>query len=108
MYLLPESSCNFERHQYFRISRKLAPHYSLTGYLEELETDDTFDEVDATNACRYYEYERIEKNYIGKGGKKMEYTQTARVDLCEPVCQLVEKLRGLREKYLKHRTYVGN
>ena len=38
----------------------------------------------------------------------MEYTRTALVDLCEPVCQLVEKLRGLSEKYLKHRTYVDN
>ena len=38
----------------------------------------------------------------------MEYTRTARVDLCEPVCQLVEKLHGLSEKYLKHRTYVDN
>ena len=41
-------------------------------------------------------------------GSKMEYTWTARVDLCEPVCQLVEKLCGLSEKYLKHRTYVDN
>ena len=38
----------------------------------------------------------------------MEYTRTALVDLCEPVCQLVEKLHGLSEKYLKHRTYVEN
>ena len=28
----------------------------------------------------------------------MEYTRTARVDLCEPVCHLVEKLRSLSEK----------
>ena len=86
----------------FRISRKLAPHDSLTGYLKELETDDTFDEIDATNNCKYYEYKRIEESYIGKSGKKMEYMRTACVDLCEPVCQLVEKLRGLSEKYLKH------
>ena len=38
----------------------------------------------------------------------MEYTRTARVDLCEPGCQLVEKLRGLSEKYLKRTTYVDN
>jgi len=58
--------------------------------------------------CKYYEYKRIEESYIGKSGKKMEYTRTARVDLCEPVCQLVEKLRDLSEKYLKHRTYADN
>ena len=86
----------------FRISRKLATHDSLTGYLKEFETDDTFDEIDATNNCKYYEYKRIEESYIGKSGKKMEYMRTACVDLCEPVCQLVEKLRGLSEKYLKH------
>ena len=38
----------------------------------------------------------------------MEYTPTSRVDLCETVCQLVEKLRGLSEKYLKCTTYVDN
>ena len=89
----------------FRISRKLAPHDSLTGYLKELETDDAFDEIDATNNCKYYECKRTEESYIGK---KMEYTRTACVDLCEPVCQLVEKLRGLSQKYLKHTTYVYN
>ena len=92
----------------FRISRKLAPHDSLTGYLKELETDDTFDEIDGTNNSKYYEYKRMEESYIGKSGKKMGYTQTASVDLCEPVCQLAEKLRGLSEKYLKHRTYIDN
>ena len=92
----------------FRISRKLAPHDSLTGYLKELETDDTFDEIDATNNCKYYEYKRIEESYIGKSGKETEYTRTARVDLYEPVCQLVEKLRGLSENYLKNRTYFDN
>ena len=92
----------------FRISRKLAPHDSLTGYLKELETDDTFDEIDVTNNCKYYEYNRIEESYIGNSGKQMEYMRTAHVDLCEPVYQLVEKLRGLSEKYLKHRTYFDN
>ena len=38
----------------------------------------------------------------------MEYTRTARVDLCEPVCHLVEKLRSLSEKCQKLRTYVDN
>ena len=92
----------------FRISCKLAPHDSLTGHLKELETDDTFDEIDDTNNSKYYEYKRMEESYIGKSGKKMGYTQTASVDLCEPVCQLAEKLRGLSEKYLKHRTYIDN
>ena len=89
----------------FRISRKLAPHDSLTGYLKELETDDTFKEIDVTNNCKYYEYKRIEKSYIGKSGKQMEYTRTAHVDFCDPVCQLVEKLRGLSEKYLKQNLF---
>ena len=30
----------------FRISRKLVPHGSFTGYLTEFETDDTFDETE--------------------------------------------------------------
>ena len=70
----------------FRISLKLATHDSLTGYLKELETNDTFDEIEATKNCKYYEYKRIEESYIGKSGKKIEYRRTAHVDLCEPVC----------------------
>ena len=54
----------------FRISCKLAPHDSLTGYLKELETDNAFNEIAATNNCKYYEYKRIEESYIGKKERK--------------------------------------
>lgn len=48
------------------------------------------------------------KNYIGRIKQPTEYTRTARIDLCEPVYMLVEKLCGLSDKRLKHRTLVDN
>ena len=48
------------------------------------------------------------KNYIGRIKQPTEYTRTARIDLCESVYMLVEKLCGLSDKCLKHRTYVDN
>ena len=67
-----------------------------------------FKEMTAKKYCKYYEYKRVVESYIGKNGKPTEYTRTARVDFCEPVSMLVEKLHGLGDKYLKHRTYVDN
>ena len=92
----------------FRTLRKLAPHDSLTEYLKSLEASDLFDEIDAKNDCKYYEYKRIKESYYEENGKSVEYTRTAHVDLCEPVCKLVQKLRDIGPKYLKHRTYVDN
>lgn len=43
----------------FRISHKLAPHDSLTGYLKKLETDDTLDEIGATSTLQVL---RVQEN----------------------------------------------
>ena len=91
-----------------RTSRKLAPHNSLIEYVKSLEAGELFDEIDAKNDCKYYEYKRIKESYYAENGKSVEYTRTTRVDLCEPVCKLVQKLRDIGPKYLKHRTYVDN
>ena len=92
----------------FRTSRKLVLHDSLTEDLKSLEAGDLFDEIDAKNDCQYYEYKRIKESYYAENGKSVEYTRTARFDLCEPVCKLVQKLRDIGPKHLKHRTYVDN
>ena len=92
----------------YRISHNLVAHDSLTTYLIELEAGKRFDEMDANNNCKYYEYRRVEESYIGKNGERFEYTRTARVDITEPVHMLVAKLLGLSKKYLRHRTYVDN
>lgn len=92
----------------YRISQKLAPHDSLTCYLNKLQSGEKFNEMEAENSCKYYEYKRVVESYIGKDGKHTEYTRTARVDYCEPVRLLVNKLQNLSKKYLKHRTYVDN
>ena len=67
-----------------------------------------FEEMTAKKDCKYYEHKRVVESYVGKNGKPTEYNRTARVDLCEPICQLVQKLNDLGDKYLKHRTYVDN
>ena len=92
----------------FRGKCKLPPHNSLTDYLNELDANTDFEEINATHECKYYEYKRIKEKYYGKDGKEVEYTRTARVDLTAPVCQLVEKLRCNGKVYLKHRSYIDN
>ena len=92
----------------YGLSKKLTPHNSLTAHLNEMNSGREFKEMTAKKYCKYYEYKRVVESYIGKNGKPTEYTRTARVDFCEPVCMLVEKLHGLGDKYLKHRTYVDN
>ena len=85
----------------YRISHNLVAHDSLTTYFTELETEKRFEEMDANNNCKHYEYRRVEESYIGKNGERVEYTRITRVDITEPVHMLAAKLLGLSKKYLK-------
>ena len=76
----------------YRLTKKLTPHDSLTTYLNKMSSGKTFEEMKEKKECKYYEYRRVVESYIGKNGKRIEYTRTARVDLSEPVFKLVEKL----------------
>ena len=51
---------------------------------------------------------RVTESYIGKEGKPVEYTRTARVDDTKPIKHLVNLTKDGSKKYLKHRTYVHN
>ena len=92
----------------YRISHSLVAHDSLTTYLTELEAGKRFEEMDANNNCKYYEYRRVEESCIGKNGERVECTRTARVDITEAVHMLIAKLLGLSKKNLKYRTCVDN
>lgn len=92
----------------FRVKNNLEAHKSLTTYLNDMSSGKQFYEMSQHKVCKYYEYRRVIESYIGKNGKRIEYTRTARVDLEEPVAKIVEKLRECGNSYLKHRTYVDN
>ena len=87
---------------------KLTPHKSVTAYLKQMKTGEKFDEMSAVKICKYYQYKRVEESYIGKEGKRIEYTRTTRTYHSEPVNKIVAKLSEAGDKYLKHRTYVDN
>ena len=93
---------------FYRLTKKVTPHDSLTTCLNKMSSDKTFEEKKEKKGCKYYEYRRVVESYIGKNVKQTEYTRTARVDLSELVFKLVKKRRELGGKYLKHRTYVDN
>ena len=57
-----------------------------------MRTGKTLEEMKEKKECKYYEYRRVVESYIGKNGKRIENTRTARVDLSEPIFKLVEKL----------------
>ena len=57
-----------------------------------MRTGKTLEEMKEKKECKYYEYRRVIESYIGKNGKRIENTRTARVDLSEPIFKLVEKL----------------
>ena len=64
---------------------KLTLHKSLTANLKQIKTREKFDGMSAVKICKYYQHKRVEKSYIGKAGKRMEYTRTTRTDHSEPV-----------------------
>ena len=92
----------------YRLTKKLTPHDSLTTYFNKMSSGKTLEEMKIEKECKYYEYRRVVESYIGKNGKRIECTRSARVDLSEPFFKLVEKLRELGDNYLKHRTNVNN
>ena len=92
----------------YRKSKKLASHSSLTTYIEELKSGKKFDEITDEKLCKFYVFQTVTESYIGKAGKPVEYTRTARVDRWKPVSELVKRIIEESDKYLKHRTYVDN
>ena len=90
----------------YRKSEGLPSHDSLTGYINRILDGESFEEADDNKLCKFYTYQRITENYIGKGGKPVEFSRTARVDECKPVQYLVNLIKDGSDKYLKHRTYV--
>ena len=92
----------------YRLIKKLTPHDSLTTYFKKMSSGKTFEKMKIKKECKYYEYRRVVESYIGKNGKRIECTRTARVDLSEPFFKLFEKLRELGDNYLKHRTNLNN
>ena len=69
----------------YRSSMKLTPDKSLTANLKQIKTREKFDEMSAVKICKYYQHKRVEKSYIGKVGKRIEYTRTTRTDHSEQV-----------------------
>ena len=83
-------------------------HGSLTDYINRLQNGEDVAEANDEKPCKFYSYTRITGSYIGKQGKPVEYTRTARVDDTKPVRYLVKLIKDESKKYLKHRTYVDN
>ena len=50
-----------------------------------MKTREKFDEMSAVKLCKYYQHKRVEESYIGKVGKRIEYTTTTRTYHSEPV-----------------------
>ena len=79
---------------------KLTPDKSLTANLKQIKTREKLDEMSAVKICKYYQHKRVEKSYIGKVGKRIEYTRTTRTDHSEQVKQ--------KQSYLKRVTNTLN
>ena len=69
----------------YRSSMKVTPHKSLSANLKQMKTREKFDEMSAVKLCKYYQHKRVEESYIGKVGKRIEYTTTTRTYHSEPV-----------------------
>lgn len=92
----------------YRKSKALPSHGSLTEYINRINSGEDFAELNDKKLCKFYYYQRVVESYIGKEGKPVEYTRTARVDDQKPVCHIVNLIKDGSIKYLKHRTYVDN
>ena len=53
----------------------LKPH--VTAYLKQMKTGEKFDEMTTVKICNYCQYKSVEESYIGKKGKRIEYTKAA-------------------------------
>ena len=69
----------------YRSSMKVTPHKSLSANLKQMKTREKFDEMSAVKLCKYYQHKRVEESYIGKVGKRIEYTTATRTYYSEPV-----------------------
>ena len=92
----------------YRKSKSLPSHSSLTGYVNQISSGETFPESTDTKRCKFYTYCRVTESYIGKAGTPVENTRTAPVDDCKPVMHKFTLIKDGIAKYLKHRTYINN
>ena len=77
-------------------------------YIGCLNKGDSFEEANDDKACKFYSYQRVEKSYICKEGKPMEYQRTACADDTKPIKHLVSLIKDGDSKYKKHQSYVDN
>ena len=92
----------------YRKSKVLPSHDSLTEYINRLQNGEDFAQANDETPCKFYSYMRVTESYIGKEGKPVEHTRTARVDDTKPTKHLVNLIKDGSKKYLKHRTYLDN
>ena len=111
---MPEPSFATERCEQLQRINKLSTHESVTSYIANLQTvtDNerriNYPEYEDSKIVNYYLYEKKVEQYFNKGGRKVEYTRTARVDKGDMVSSVVGQLMKNAENYLKHRSYVNN
>ena len=104
----------------FRKVKRLAPHKSVTGFLEiDLlqpgyqdqesfeSTVNLYPEFFDEKEVKYYIFEQKEEKYY-KNGEEKTYYRTARIDKHTRVNKIVQKLAVNAESYLEHRSHVIN
>ena len=47
--------------------------------------------------CKFYTYHTVTESYIGKAGKPVECTRTARVDDCKPVIHIFNLIKDVKD-----------
>ena len=80
----------------------------MMEYIGCLNKGDSFEEANDDKARKFYSYQRVEKSYICKEGKPMEYQRTACADDTKPIKHLVSLIKDGDSKYKKHQSYVDN
>ena len=104
----------------FRKVKRLAPHKSVTGFLEiDLlqpgyqdqesfeSTVNLYPEFFDEKEVKYYIFEQKEEKYY-KNGEEKTYYRTARIDKHTSVNKIAQELAVNAESYLKHRLHVIN
>ena len=82
----------------YRKSKILPSHHSLTGYINQILSGETFPESTDTKLCKFQTYHRVTESYIEKAGTPVEYRRTARVDDCKPVIHIFKLIKDGRAK----------
>ena len=98
VYLLPQSTCYFEIYQWITNLAKTYPARFPDILFERNEIRQNLCRDGSRKSSKYCETKRVAENYIVRIKEPTEYSRTARVDLCESIFMLVEKLRVLIDK----------